>query len=169
MRQPDWAEALAGTWEELPGKLDELSGLDPVVKALVGGMIWDFIDSLVLLTKYADSPIEQLMAVALNERMEQTDLSFHIEPQALIRTGREQYRVDLLLEIHQGETSLDFAIECDGHEFHEKTREQARRDRARERALQAAGIVVIRFTGSEIWRNPSKCAEEVIRIISRQI
>lgn len=29
------------------------------------------------LTKYADSPIEQLMAVALNERMEQTDLSFH--------------------------------------------------------------------------------------------
>lgn len=55
------------------------------------------------------------------------------------------------------------------HEFHEKTREQARRDRARERALQATGIVVIRFTGSEIWRNPSKCAEEVIRIISKQI
>lgn len=54
-----------------------------------------------------------------------------------------------------------FCIECDGHEFHERTKEQARRDRARDRWFQAEGFAVLRFTGSEIFADAQKCAAEI--------
>lgn len=53
------------------------------------------------------------------------------------------------------------AIECDGHDFHEKTKEQAARDKKRDRFFQSKGWVILRFTGSEIYNDPMKCAEEV--------
>ena len=52
-------------------------------------------------------------------------------------------------------------IECDGHEFHERTKEQAERDRARDRAVQAAGIPILRFTGREIVRDSAACILEI--------
>jgi len=52
-------------------------------------------------------------------------------------------------------------VECDGHEFHERTKEQAAKDRSRDRALSELGYDVFRFTGSEIWRDPFGCAEQV--------
>jgi very-short-patch-repair endonuclease len=53
-------------------------------------------------------------------------------------------------------------IECDGHDFHEKTKEQARRDRSRDRDAQAAGFKIFRFTGSEIWKDPCQCADMIV-------
>lgn len=52
-------------------------------------------------------------------------------------------------------------IECDGHEFHERTKEQAARDRKKDRDLQQAGHHVLRFTGSEIYGNATKCARQI--------
>jgi len=80
-----------------------------------------------------------------------------------------EYRVDFLLLVesfHESKARF-IAVECDGHDFHEKTKEQARRDRSRERAIQAAGITVLRFTGSEIFRDANRCASEVMRQIER--
>lgn len=57
-------------------------------------------------------------------------------------------------------------IECDGHEFHERTKEQAKRDRSRDREIQRRGAVVLRFTGSEIFASPYKAACEVMNHIS---
>ena len=56
---------------------------------------------------------------------------------------------------------LKIAVECDGHQFHERTKEQAAHDKKRDRELQKLGFLVFRFTGSEIHRNSKKCAEEV--------
>jgi len=73
-----------------------------------------------------------------------------------------------------GRASVDFyctyfdiklAIECDGHDFHERTKEQASRDRARDRALQAEGIAVFRFTGSDIHWDADACAQECIEFL----
>lgn len=58
------------------------------------------------------------------------------------------------------------AVECDGHEFHDKTKEQAARDKARDRRLAEAGLQVLRFTGSEIWRDAVTCGEQVRRLIT---
>ncbi len=56
-------------------------------------------------------------------------------------------------------------IECDGHDFHQKTKEQVARDRTRDRYLSTKYGKVIRFTGSEIFRNPSACAVEAAQVL----
>jgi hypothetical protein len=53
-------------------------------------------------------------------------------------------------------------IECDGHNFHEKTPEQASRDKNRDRELLNAGYPVMRFTGTEIVSSPMKCTEQIM-------
>jgi very-short-patch-repair endonuclease len=53
-------------------------------------------------------------------------------------------------------------VECDGHDFHEKTKDQARRDKQRDRFFQSKGYKVLRYAGSEIWADPEKCADEII-------
>lgn len=52
-------------------------------------------------------------------------------------------------------------VECDGHDFHERTKDQAERDRSRDRMFQEKGWGIFRFTGSEIWRDPMGCAMQV--------
>lgn len=52
-------------------------------------------------------------------------------------------------------------IECDGHNFHERTKEQAAKDRSRDRELTNLGYEVYRFTGSEIWTDPWDCADQL--------
>lgn len=53
-------------------------------------------------------------------------------------------------------------VELDGHDFHERTKEQAKRDKSRDRELQASGWVVLRFTGSEVFNDPYECASETM-------
>jgi len=77
-----------------------------------------------------------------------------------------KYRVDLLVGF-SGAGGLDvgyIAVECDGHDFHEKTKEQAQRDKSRDRELSSRLARVVRFTGSEIHSDPWKCANEVIEL-----
>lgn len=60
------------------------------------------------------------------------------------------------------QVSVKLVVECDGHEFHEKTSEQAKKDKSRDRDLLSRGYPVMRFTGSEIYCDPLKCAEQVV-------
>jgi hypothetical protein len=55
----------------------------------------------------------------------------------------------------------EILVECDGHDFHERTKEQARKDKKRDRELQKLGYKVFHFTGSEIFKNSVDCAFEV--------
>ena len=82
-----------------------------------------------------------------------------------IRVGR--YRVDFMIRVagYPGDDDTFIVIECDGYEFHERTKEQAQRDKARDRALIADGIQVIRFTGSEVWQRAGECAEEILALL----
>lgn len=76
-----------------------------------------------------------------------------------VRWGK--FRLDFALWDASESEEISMAIECDGHDFHERTREQAKRDRSRDRELTAAGITVLRFTGSEIHADAEGCAREV--------
>lgn len=89
-----------------------------------------------------------------------------IIPQFPIVIDRMNCRVDLM--IAQGpEARPMVAVECDGHDYHERTKEQARRDRARDRAIQMMGIASLRFTGSEINEDPCGCALQVLDYLDR--
>lgn len=92
--------------------------------------------------------------------------TLHIITQAECVRG---VRVDVLLECSglEAEKGRWLAIECDGHDYHERTKEQAARDRSRDRRLMAEEIDVIRFTGSEIHRDPDACAREAFDVFLR--
>lgn len=58
-----------------------------------------------------------------------------------------------------------YVIEIDGHEWHEKTKEQARADKEKDRTYLKNRFIPIRFTGSEVYHNAKKCIDEVFEII----
>lgn len=74
------------------------------------------------------------------------------------------YFADLCLTTAGGSR---LAIECDGHDYHNLTKQQAAYDRARDRELLAVGIPTIRFTGSEIHHSAERCAREAWAIFAR--
>lgn len=57
-------------------------------------------------------------------------------------------------------TATRIVVELDGHDFHERTPEQAQSDKSRDRELQALGWQVLRFTGREVLRDPRQCVQE---------
>ncbi|WP_164737327.1 endonuclease domain-containing protein [Georgenia sp. SYP-B2076] len=67
--------------------------------------------------------------------------------------------VDLLVEGR-------VVLECDGYAFH-SSRRQFGEDRRRDRALVAAGYLVLRFTAEEIMNRPELVVEEVRRALAR--
>lgn len=71
--------------------------------------------------------------------------------------------VDFVVWAHDGERWRRALIECDGHQFHSSTKEQAARDRSRDRQAQLADIPMLRFTGTEIWADPGGCADAITR------
>ena len=60
-------------------------------------------------------------------------------------------------------------IECDGHDFHERTAYQATRDRRKDRLIQSVGIPILRFTGAEIYHDAIGCAVEVFDFVGERI
>lgn len=85
------------------------------------------------------------------------DLCFYLTPQCPIG----KWRVDFLVWFAIGRHIGGVVVECDGHQFHEKNKEQAARDKRRDRELLAAGYPVMRFTGSEIFKDAVGCAEQL--------
>lgn len=72
------------------------------------------------------------------------------------------YRADFLLSmVYKEEQIAMLVVECDGHDFHERTKEQAARDRKRDRWFTQHSLSFLRFTGSEIHRNPFQCTDEI--------
>ncbi len=64
-----------------------------------------------------------------------------------------------------GTVFLRGVVELDGHDFHEKTKEQASKDKARDRAMQKEGWAVLRFTGSDVFADPERCLAEICQFI----
>lgn len=126
-------------------------------------------------TDYCQSPIEQLLfselpfvgfgygtqmpAIAdLDLPLPRPNSEVLICPQHAIGN----YRVDFALIVDMwGDGDIKVVIECDGHDFHEKTKQQATRDKKRDRELQKAGWKVLRYTGSEIFKDVEAIAYEI--------
>lgn len=105
-----------------------------------------------------ESPIERLGFEAVIVALICNSMVYELK----LRTQAKvlDYRVDLLIEGHHGDWCI--AVEWDGHNFHDRTKEQASRDRERDRRMQDIGIRVLRFTGSDVWNAPWHVAEEII-------
>lgn len=102
----------------------------------------------------SESPIEEKMRQALKKVLPNT---VSVEQQKPLCGYRADFAVTF--------SGVKVVVECDGHDFHEKTKEQAARDKKRDRDFQLAGWKVLRFTGSEIHRDVEACARDVAQAL----
>lgn len=120
-----------------------------------------------------ESPVEQLLAISLEKINLLQMFKYNpfvdviaIDKQEWLDCNGKQYRVDFLIPvIYKNQENKMFVVECDGHEFHQKTKKQVEKDNERNRNLQKAGYEVIRFSGTEIWHRSDQCASEIRNII----
>lgn len=132
------------------------------------------LESELYLIEQCETPIEVLLGLEINRELDVLNgtngLHYYLHPQYEMELDGNYYRVDFLLAPVMAEnitTYPNIIIECDGHDYHERTKEQAQRDKSRDRTLQKEGYRVIRFTGSEIVSSPKKCSWEVLSIVKQ--
>lgn len=112
------------------------------------------------------SPIEQVFLLEWHFQRLEERYRIDLHPQHKVSCGEKDYRIDF---VALNQTGLKLAIELDGHDFHEKTREQVAKDKQRQRALVADGFTVLRFSGSEIVRDVKACVDEVAGVIEKSM
>lgn len=130
-----------------------------------------------------ESPIEQIFLTALTVALDyppRVDGLSRMLPTALGATGPVEgspndclhiaqqvqigpRRVDFVIWCHDGRKWRRLLVECDGHDYHERTKEQAAKDRSFDRYAQSKGDTIFRFTGSQINGGAEGCAYEVLR------
>lgn len=118
--------------------------------------------------RLAESPIEAALGTAIVRQ----SCTARLSPLANIaivdgwmfsaQSEIDCYRVDFELSSLDG---VCLILEADGHEFHDRTKQQAASDRARDRWMIGRGYRVLRFAGSEIHGRAEGCAREVHRIM----
>lgn len=120
------------------------------------------------------SPIEQMFYAAFKA----VCITNHIDFLGLC--DNQKYGIDIHPQYKIGKYFADFVVvgitrknlsgervvvECDGHKFHDIDKKQRSYEKARDRFLQKQGYKIFHYTGSDINRDPVKCAAEVIAFV----
>lgn len=123
-----------------------------------------------------ESPVEQLFLLAANEKANAPKWSLFkngvlseqilVTPQYPVNIKNHHYRVDFGISYYSGHTNKysTIFVEIDGHDFHERTKEQVTHDKQRERLLVNKCDSLIRFTGSEIYKDPYGCVSQAFQL-----
>lgn len=152
-------------WAEQPGEVHSVwRKLNPMVQTELAAMALADVSQTLRMLRTCESPPEQLLAARLFSVARSVSIveDFELEPQHPVHTRTGQVRVDLLARGKVDGFTVNLAVECDGHTYH-KTKEQAARDRQRDRDLRLEGYDVVRFAATEIMDDPEECALEVFR------
>lgn len=111
-----------------------------------------------------ESPLERMFVDGLEQvgfSAGRTGRAWRFEEFEITPQGRvDEYRCDFV--VSDATDVWRFVVECDGHSYHERTAEQASRDRKRDRRLQSKGMAVLRFTGEELRSDRIACARQVL-------
>jgi len=129
--------------------------------------------------EFCESPIEIIFdfayEVMMFDRIDEVP-QLYIEHQFPIYTEKHTYRADFYFDTeyefkyhYMYENDFKLIIECDGHNFHEKTKEQVKHNNERDYDLKNAGFDVLHFSGHQIYTEPFKCANKTIDYILSKI
>src|SRR2546423_1858315 len=109
------------------------------------------------LEEYPDFGVKIIAQHSVDDGQYRTDFLFELT--------RDIYATDadgdVPVKLARSEVFARLVVELDGHDFHERTKEQAGRDKSGDRRLTALGFTVFRFTGSEVHAEPYRVADEV--------
>lgn len=123
---------------------DEVHGTD--ITAMLAPNIWG---------KKYDSPLEEHFHIALLTVAKATSEKLYIANNHTVG----KYRVDFLLTKNG---TFYVIAEIDGHEFHDKNKQQREYEKRRDRYFAINGYKALHYAGTEIYRNPWIAAAEVI-------
>lgn len=140
----------------------DIPGDSPIERLLFAALV---VYVQVRRTEYEDVLNAKLVPVESLKEQKDAKFCLIVEPQVQFEFGRVDFVVhayDWGTWSKKPEGWRRLIVECDGHNYHERTKEQAARDRARDREALLAGLEVFRFTGSEIYRDPWGCAAKII-------
>ncbi len=152
-----YAEGKWPRWTERVREI-EREALEVHIEDAIEQANMDYSCAFGVASQKCESPIEALFLAAFIP-YSLRDPAYSINPQE--RIG--DYRADFVVSYSPAEDFVrKLVVECDGHDYHERTKEQAERDKKRDRAISAAGMPVFRFTGRELHRDPQACVEEII-------
>jgi hypothetical protein len=171
---PKTTEALKADYRAM--KLYDLDSLEGIIGETVGSpieemLLWGLIANNVGAwhTYIVGEPVNlpggdqnlETVFIEAEDTHEAYSWTYWLQP--LVHVGEKNYRLDIAIEVFSKVTKLKVfvAVECDGHEFHEKSKRQAETDKRRDRDLQSIGWTVARFSGAEIFRNPIAAAKSI--------
>lgn len=123
-----------------------------------------------------NSPIEQLFYTAFKcvaktnfyppLELISSDTLYGMGIQPQFHIGK--FRVDFLASYHISKDKFfEAVVECDSQQFHDRSEQERRYEKQRDRFVQAQGFRTFHFTGKEIKDNPYKCAAEVIAYLTK--
>lgn len=95
-------------------------------------------------------------------QLNKNTLDIQIEPQPK-ESYFDGYIPDFVIYVNN--LLSGYVIEIDGHEWHEKTKEQARADKEKDRVYLKNKFIPVRFTGSEVYHDVKKCVDDLFEII----
>lgn len=140
----------------------------------------------VLYSLNIESPIEQILYVSLRalSRITWHEKNFENTPDGAISTGLHifpqyeigKYRVDFLVEFRHidylsSNDSINVLkksviVECDSQQFHDRTEQERRYEKKRDRFLQQQGYKIFHFTGKEIKDEPFRISAEILAFVT---
>src|SRR5437773_882091 len=125
-----------------------------------------------------ESPIEAMfalwwVAVARSQPEYEAFTDLTLSRQHEVELSGAKYRIDFIVTPDDADLVFDgqkhriyypgIAVELDGHDFHERTKEQVELGNRRDRAMQKHNWTVFHFSGTELLRNPARSVEEVFK------
>ena len=144
--------------------------LEVTTKAYFDRCVEEYQQDLLFAISDCESPIERLFGLALEKKKQYFEIlsdqfSYCVDQQKEVIVNSNTYRIDFSICIQINSIIYKMAIECDGHDFHEKSKAQALRDKKRDRDLTTCGYIVMHFTGSEIYSAPDECVNEILKFL----
>lgn len=131
-----------------------------------------------------ESPIEKVLYCALKtiarlNFIEQADpverngkwyvVGLSINPQTKIGNYRVDFKVGFGTPPRQDGTqrvNKNIIVECDSQEFHERTEQERRYEKIRDRFFTVKGYKIFHYTGKEILERPLDLAVEIIAYVT---
>jgi hypothetical protein len=134
----------------------------------------EFLERLYVNISNTESPLEAAFVACLMALEEFDWGAITWRTQFAVEVEGRGYRLDFVFEPSSvgslqsliGPRCPKIALELDGHDYHEKTKEQVTYRNRRDRDLQAAGWIVLHVSGSEFNANPENVTREVYQRVS---
>lgn len=128
--------------------------------------IESYLDRQVEERKMGSGEREYINRLMVRYRYLPLEESFHLTLQprfSRIVVDDKSIRPDMLFWI-PARPDIKIIVECDGFDYH-SDKARFTNDRRRDRALQDRGYQVLRFSGSEIYRNPAGITRELAEFL----